>query len=170
MVALWLAATVAAGLLVTLGVDAVADDVADPTPAAVAPTDATVGTTTSTTAGTTTTAAPAGPGTSTTRVTAPPSPSTTTPTAAPAPAPTTSTTVAPDPGEVKTFNGEGGSVSIRFRSTSVELVVATPSAGYRVEVEDSGPARVRVRFRSDDHETRIEARAGSTTATVSENG
>ena len=176
MVGLWLVATVAAGLLVMAGVDAVADDVADPSPAAVAPTDERAAATSTTATGvppaTGPAASPASPTTTPTASARPPA-SAPTATTVPAAAPVTTTTAPtpePEPGEVKTFNGEGGSVSIRFRSTSVELVVATPASGYAVDVEDSGPARVRVRFRGDDHETRIEARAGETTAEVSESG
>jgi hypothetical protein len=51
-------------------------------------------------------------------------------------------------------------VTVRFFATSVELVSATPASGFAAEVDDNGPARVRVEFKSDGHETKIEATPG----------
>lgn len=61
-------------------------------------------------------------------------------------------------------------MTIRFYATAVELVLATPADGFTTQVDDSGPERVRVEFRSEDHTTRIEANAGDTTAQVVESG
>ena len=52
----------------------------------------------------------------------------------------------------------GGSVTVRYRGTRTELVQATPKSGFVVDVHDSGPQKVEVRFRSDNHESRIVAR------------
>ena len=61
-------------------------------------------------------------------------------------------------------------MTIRFYADAVELVLATPADGFTTQVDDDGPDRVRVEFRSNDHTTRIEANAGDTTAQVSESG
>lgn len=45
-------------------------------------------------------------------------------------------------------------------ATSEGVVVldgAAPAVGFTLEVQDDGPTRVRVRFRADDHESRLEA-------------
>jgi len=41
---------------------------------------------------------------------------------------------------------------------TVELDGAAPAMGFTLEIEDNGPDRVKVRFRSDDHDSRLEAR------------
>lgn len=46
---------------------------------------------------------------------------------------------------------------IRHRPGEVELQAATPAAGYSVEIDDSGPDRVRVEFESEDADIRVEA-------------
>jgi hypothetical protein len=58
---------------------------------------------------------------------------------------------------------------VRFFATSVQLVSATPASGFAAEVDDDGPERVRVEFRSDGHETKIEATPGGG-GSVEENG
>jgi hypothetical protein len=55
-------------------------------------------------------------------------------------------------------NSAGGTVIIRHRPGVVELHAATPASGFSVEVDDSGPTRVRVEFESDDADIRVEAR------------
>jgi hypothetical protein len=55
-------------------------------------------------------------------------------------------------------NSAGGTVIIRHRPGVVELQAATPASGFSVEVDDSGPTRVRVEFESDDADIRVEAR------------
>jgi hypothetical protein len=59
---------------------------------------------------------------------------------------------------VRTVNSAGGTVIIRHRPGVVELQAATPASGFSVEVDDSGPTRVRVEFESDDADIRVEAR------------
>ena len=182
---LWLVGTVLATVVVWLGVRVVDREVTalPPTLAAASPSTSTpvsAGPSTSTTSSTTVVSTEA-TGSSTTAVvgatpttrrpsspSAPATPTTTTTTAPAAPPPTT----APPPSAPtnRTFNGQGGSVTIRFTDTTVELVVATPESGYAVEVDDGGPDRVRVEFSGDDHVTRIEARAGDESARVSEQG
>lgn len=52
----------------------------------------------------------------------------------------------------------GGVVTIRYRGASATLLEASPESGFVAEVNDGGPDKVDVRFRSDDHESRIVAR------------
>ena len=59
---------------------------------------------------------------------------------------------------VRTVNSAGGTVVIRHRPGEVELQAATPASGFSVEIDDSGPTRVRVEFESDDADIRVEAR------------
>ena len=175
---LWAAATVVAVLVVWTGVRVVADDVTEPLPlatgaapvatdepappAGTSPTtvpgagpSATTSPTTAAPATATTTAPPAVPSTSTTTARPP-----TTPGTAPPPAASESWT--------RTATGRGGTVTVRFTATTVELVVATPASGYTVEVDDAGPDRVRVSFDGGEQETRIEARPGEDAPTVAE--
>lgn len=51
----------------------------------------------------------------------------------------------------------GGVVTVRYRSGTTRLVQATPNSGFIMEVHDRGPGKVDVRFRSDDHESRLVA-------------
>ena len=52
----------------------------------------------------------------------------------------------------------GGVVTVRYRGGSTTLVSATPNSGFGVDVNDSGPGKVDVRFRSDRHESRLVTR------------
>lgn len=52
----------------------------------------------------------------------------------------------------------GGVVTVRYRGTSANLVEASPESGFVAEVRDGGPGKVDVRFRSDDHESRLVTR------------
>lgn len=58
----------------------------------------------------------------------------------------------------RTVNTSGGKVVIRYRPGEVELQAATPSPGFGVELDDTGPRRVRVEFESDTEDIRVEAR------------
>jgi hypothetical protein len=112
-------------------------------PVAVPPT----GTASSTSAPATT--APAVPGT-----TVVPPPTTPQPTS-----PTTATTPAPGPGPTTdSYSSAGGSITVRWDGTVLDLQYATPAAGFEAEVEDDRPDRVRVRFRGDAGDVRIELR------------
>jgi len=142
LAATWLAATVLATFVVSLGVRVVTAEVTTRRPAPLALVRAAATTTT-----TSTTLAP------TTSTTVRP----TTTSTVRRPAPTTTTAV---PATVRTANGRGGSISVRFTRTAVSLVVATPSPGYAVAVFDDGPRSVSVVFRADGHLTRMFARVG----------
>ncbi|MCU1375965.1 MAG: hypothetical protein JWO68_3251 [Actinomycetia bacterium] len=147
LTATWLAATVLATFVVSLGVGVVTSEVTTRRPAPLSLVRAAVTTTTTTTAPpTTTTIAPPRPTTTVRR-------------------PTTATV---PQAVVRTANGRGGSVSIRFTATSVSLVVATPAPGYAVSVFDDGPRTVGLVFRNDDHVTRVFAGAGDQRIEVEE--
>lgn len=62
----------------------------------------------------------------------------------------------PDP-VTNTYDAIGGSAAIKANGdATVELVWATPRAGFRVDVEREANGReLRVEFRSDDHRSRI---------------
>lgn len=76
---------------------------------------------------------------------------------------TTSPPTPPAPTSVqRTWSGAAGVVVAACRGTSVSLVRAVPSAdGYRVEVTDRGPRRLRVEFEGREEQegsdTRVEA-------------
>lgn len=52
----------------------------------------------------------------------------------------------------------GGIVTVRYSGTSTDLVQASPESGFIADVKDQGPGKVDVRFRSDDHESRLVTR------------
>lgn len=56
----------------------------------------------------------------------------------------------------KTYQLIGGSVGIRFEDGAAHLLWATPNSGFSVETSNDG-GTVDVRFRSDDHESRLRA-------------
>jgi hypothetical protein len=58
----------------------------------------------------------------------------------------------------QTFALVGGTASITCSGSQITLNWATPKSGYQVETGSSnGGAQVEVRFRSDTHESRLEA-------------
>ena len=96
---------------------------------------------------------PAGPA-----ATSPTSPATTPSSRPPAtsrPATTATAPPAPTP-EDRTYQLVGGTVGVRFENGTARLLWATPKPGFRVESGGSSD-RVDVRFRSDDHESRLRA-------------
>jgi hypothetical protein len=52
----------------------------------------------------------------------------------------------------------GGSVTVEVGSGTVDLAGASPKAGFNMDVENSGPEKVEVEFKSDDHESDFSAR------------
>jgi hypothetical protein len=112
-----------------------------------------------------------------TSTSAPPSSSPSDSSSSPSAAP--SNTTSPRPGstgrsERRSWQGVEGVVSAECRETSVRLTGAVPRSGYAAEVDDSGPARLRVEFESGDGErrTRVEAvcRSGSPSFTEHRHG
>ena len=62
------------------------------------------------------------------------------------------------PAVTEAYNLTGGVVTVRYRGETTTLVSATPNSGFGVEVNDGGPGKVDVRFRSDRHESRLVTR------------
>jgi hypothetical protein len=152
MAAAWVAALVLATVL-TWQIVGLADSQVGDVPVAAAP-SLPVASSTFTSEVTSTTRAPESTSTSTastTVTTGTTAPSSTSP-SAPA------STDAAAEWSVRTVNSAGGTVIIRHRPGVVELQAATPASGFSVEVDDSGPTRVRVEFESDDADIRVEAR------------
>lgn len=171
-VAAWFVAGVAAVALASLGVSMVGRQVTGSRPAPLsadqvreelAATDVEPGAGSSTT----TTAAPAGPTT-----TAGPGTTTTaigggSPTTAGgasgggSPGGVTTTTAAPPPSAAattRTYDLVGGTATLRFSAEGVTVVVATPKAGFSVDVSESHGDGARVEFESDDdHRSRVDA-------------
>ena len=88
-----------------------------------------------------------------------PSPSPKPPATSPLPtAPATSSPAATPPPAVRTFGLVGGTAEVSCRGNVASLDWATPNSGFTVETgsSDSG-TQVDVRFRSDTHESRLEA-------------
>lgn len=54
------------------------------------------------------------------------------------------------------FHLQGGSVAIEY-GAEVELLWASPAAGFRAEVKKQGPPEVEVEFESEEHESRFRA-------------
>ena len=74
----------------------------------------------------------------------------------------------------RSWQGPAGVVSAECRGAAVRLTGATPTSGYGVEVDDTGPDRLRVEFESGDGDrrTRVEAtcRAGIPVFTAEDKG
>lgn len=170
-VAAWFAAGIGAVLLASIGVSMVGRQVtADRPPPLSAdeirselgsdPDGGELGTTTTSSTlvpSTSTTLAPVGAQPGAGEAGAGPAPSGPAVTAAPpAPPPGGSVTTAPPPAETRSYALVGGSVTLRFSSGGVSVVAATPNAGYSVETETTHGTGVRVRFRSEGHESEVE--------------
>jgi hypothetical protein len=69
-------------------------------------------------------------------------------------APPTPTTTAPP---AQTFGSRGGVVTVSCNGTAIELLSATPTNGYSINVDSSGPVEVRVHFSSSQSESMITA-------------
>jgi hypothetical protein len=165
-VLVWLAVTTTAVLVAAAAVGSVRDHVTE-TPAAIVPITATTtslanpATPTTEPAPAPTTSVPAPATTSTTTTiarsnTTVPSASTTT-TRPPAPTTTTTapptTTTNPPPTEIRSYDLVGGSVTVEVGGNTVHLAGASPKAGFSVDVENSGPEKVEVEFKSEHHES-----------------
>lgn len=165
-VLVWLAVTATAVFVAAAAVGSVRNQVTE-TPTAMVPTTSTtavstpessVPTTAAEAASSTTTSASASVG-STTTTTAAPTTTTTTPTE---PTPTTTTTVpvtttttASAPTDIRSYDLVGGVVTVEIGSSTVHLSGASPKSGFRMEVENSGPKKVEVEFKSDGHESKF---------------
>ena len=54
-----------------------------------------------------------------------------------------------------TFSATGGVVTVSCSGSSAQLVSASPTAGYRMDVAESGPEKVAVSFESSDRDVEI---------------
>jgi hypothetical protein len=70
---------------------------------------------------------------------------------------TSSTTGPPVATRSKTYQLTGGWVRIAYGPGGVRLDGAGPQGGFTMDVQDSGPDRVEVEFRSGDHRSSVEA-------------
>lgn len=96
-----------------------------------------------------------------------PQPSPSSPPPATSPTPSTPSTPPTSPGTTapvepvrRTWQGEGGVVVAECTGPTVRLVGAQPASGWKVEVDDTGPNRVRVEFEGSDERTRVRVEAG----------
>jgi hypothetical protein len=71
----------------------------------------------------------------------------------------TSTTV--PPAAVFSKSTTGGAVTVRCTGDTVALVSAPPAAGWTVDLRNSGPQEVEVRFETKDDDARIKARCSA---------
>ena len=166
---IWLAVTTTAVFIAAAAVGSVRDHVTE-TPTAMVPTTTNTSPladspTTTTKAGLTpSTSEPPTTTTSTTTIavstTTVPNVSTTT-TQPPTPTTTTTpptTSTAPPSTEIRSYDLVGGSVTVEVGSNTVHLAGASPKAGFSMEVENSGPEKVEVEFKNDDHESKFSGR------------
>jgi len=170
---IWLAVTATAVFVAAAAVGSVRDQVTE-APSAMVPTTtiatSLAGPATPTTEPglvptTTTPAAPATSATTTiiaptttvpdvsTTTTQPPAPTTTTTTKPP-----TTTTTSARATEIRSYELVGGSVTVEVGANTVGLAGASPKAGFSMDVENSGPEKVEVEFRSEDHESQFSGR------------
>lgn len=61
------------------------------------------------------------------------------------------------PARTESYRVVGGVVTVRYSGDQTRLVQASPATGFSAEVNSSGPSTVDVRFRSDEHESRVRA-------------
>ena len=62
------------------------------------------------------------------------------------------------PNDTRTFSLVGGTASVTCSGSQITVNWATPNGGYEVEIDSSsGGGTIEVRFRSDTHESRLEA-------------
>lgn len=71
--------------------------------------------------------------------------------------PSTTTTVQSQ-AETRTYNTVGGSATIRFEPGRVSLVSATPAVGFGAQLVQEMPTELYIRFQSESHESKIEAK------------
>jgi hypothetical protein len=58
----------------------------------------------------------------------------------------------------ESYDSAGGSITVAWDGSSFSLLAVTPASGFEAEIEDQRATRIRVRFRSDDDDSRIEVR------------
>lgn len=145
--AMWLAAVAGVSVTAWVAIDRAGRDITGPSVSALSP--ASIGTAVATTT----------PGSVPTRTQATPVPSapttSTSPTRSPSPAQPSHSPTAPASSTTlrdRTVTVTGGQVSVRCTGATIQLRIAQPSNGWRVEVERSGPVNVEVGFQLGDNE------------------
>lgn len=58
----------------------------------------------------------------------------------------------------ETYRSAGSSITVSWNGSALSLLAVSPAPGFEPEIEDQSVQRIRVRFRSDDADTRIEVR------------
>ena len=66
----------------------------------------------------------------------------------------------------ESYDSAGGSITVAWDGSSFSLLAVTPASGFEAEIEDQRATRIRVRFRSDDDDSRIEVRVENGLLTV----
>jgi hypothetical protein len=66
------------------------------------------------------------------------------------------TTNPPVPSEARTYVLTGGTTTLQFDPSGVKVLVASPNAGYSVEIDPTHDNGIRVEFRSDAHRSRVD--------------
>lgn len=103
------------------------------------------------------------PASSTPIMTSAPAPTAT----APDPTTTAPTRTSPSLGPfTRTYDSAGGSITVAWDGDSFSLLAVAPATGFESEIEDQQATRIRVRFRGDPDDSRIEVRADSGQLTV----
>lgn len=58
----------------------------------------------------------------------------------------------------KTYDLIGGTVILSLGGDEVHLVSATPRPGFTADYEHTGPVEVEIKFESNDHKSKLEAK------------
>lgn len=96
-------------------------------------------------------------------------PSTVTPSTTEAASSTTSSPTTTPPSVApftRTYDSLGGSITVDWDGDAFTLLSVAPAAGFDAEIEDQEPTRIRVRFRGEDDDSRIETRVDNGQLTV----
>jgi hypothetical protein len=72
--------------------------------------------------------------------------------------PTETTMADVSPGQLETFNSEGGSVSIEIHDDHLVFLGAVPAAGFGIAEKELESKKIEVKFRSDDATVKVTAK------------
>jgi hypothetical protein len=61
----------------------------------------------------------------------------------------------------RTYDSAGGSITVDWDGDSFTLLSVAPAGGFSSEIEDQQATRIRVRFRGDTGDARIEVRVNN---------
>jgi hypothetical protein len=85
----------------------------------------------------------------------PPPTTTAAPTRTAAPTTTRPPTTTTPAGNTYTYSPTGGTVAVRCSGNVVSLVYATPSTGWRIQTESTGPSVLQVQFLKSESQTQV---------------